>query len=124
MSVSVTVVANAKMQTQFQAMQLNISEADITRGYVDISGASRFSVSTNSQSGYVINFNPINNIFDSVQVNGLGNLVQLGPDGGSVVQRAPIIKNQSHELGFRFTLNHDVKPGIYPWPLILSVRAL
>ena len=124
MSVSVTVVANAKMQTEFQATQLNISEADVVQGYLDVYDASRFSISTNSHSGYVINFNPINHIFDSVQVSGFGNPVQLGADGGSVVQRIPTIKTQSHELSFRFILNQDVKPGSYPWPLMLSVRAL
>ena len=124
MSVSVTVVANAKMLTQFQATQLNISEADVARGYLDISGGSRISISTNSLTGYVINFNPINNIFASVQVSGFANSVQLGPDGGSVVQRTPLIKNHSYELSFRFTLNQDVKPGNYPWPLQLSVHVL
>jgi len=124
MSVSVTVVAHAKIQTEFQATQLNVSEADVARGYVDITGASRFSISTNSHSGYIINFNPVSNIFESVQITGLGSLVQLSADGGSVVQRTPMIKNKSHELSFRFNLNQDVKPGSYPWPLLLSVRAL
>ncbi len=124
MSVSVTVVANAKMLTQFQATQLSVSEADVARGYLDVSAGSRFSISTNSHTGYVINFTPTNNIFDSVQISGLRNSVQLGSDGGSVVQRTPMVKNQSHELSFRFTLNQDVKPGNYSWPLLLSVRAL
>ena len=124
MSVSVTVIANAKMQTHFQATHLWISEADIARGYVDVAGASRFSVSTNSRSGYLMDFNPVNNIFASVQVRGLKNTVQLGADGGSMVQRTPMIQNQSQELSFRFTLNQDVKPGSYSWPLQMSVRAL
>jgi len=124
MPVSVTVIANAKMQTNYQAKQVKITEADVARGYVDIADASSFSVATNSRSGYILEFHPVSNLFDSVQVSGMGNAVQLGADGGTIVQRGPLPLNQPHELSFRFTLHPDAKPGSYPWPLLLSVRAL
>jgi hypothetical protein len=124
MQVSVSVIANAKMQTAFQATQLSISAADVARGYVEIAAASRFSVATNSRTGYRLEFQPIGNVFESVQVGGFGNLVQLGADGGSVVQRGPFAPNLEHELSFRFTLHPQTLPGSYPWPLQMSVRAL
>jgi hypothetical protein len=124
MPVSVTVVSNAKMQTNYQAKQLKITEADVARGYVDIADAFSFSISTNSRSGYLMEFHPVTNLFEAVQVSGLGNPVQLGADGGAIVQRGSRPPNQSHELSFRFTLHQDAKPGSYPWPLLLSVRAL
>jgi hypothetical protein len=62
MSVSVTVVAHAKMHTYFQESQLNISKKDIERGYVDAPAALRFSVVSNSQSGYLMEFNPVGNL--------------------------------------------------------------
>jgi hypothetical protein len=124
MPVSVTVIANARMHTHSQSTQLTISEADVARGYVDITGASQFSVSTNSRSGYLLDFNPVNHLFVSVLVSGLNSTVQLGADGGSIIQREPMAQNHSINLSFRFTLNQDVKPGSYSWPLLLSVRAL
>ena len=124
MSVSVTVVAGAKMQTQYQATQLNVTQLDVDRGYVDIVGAARFSVTTNSHSGYVMEFNPVVKLFDSVQVSGIGSPVHLGADGGMIAQRDLTHLAQTHELNFRFTLNQDVKPGNYPWPLLMSVRAI
>jgi hypothetical protein len=124
MPVSVTVIANAKMQTNYQAKQIKITEADVARGYVDIADASSFSISTNSRSGYLMEFHPVTNLFDAVQVSGLGNPVQMGADGGTIIHRGSQHPNQSHELSFRFTLHQDAKPGSYPWPLMLSVRAL
>lgn len=124
MTVSVTVIANAKVRLDYQTTQLNISAADIARGYVDIAAATRFSVHTNSRIGYLMEFRPLVNLFESVQVNGLGNAVKLGADGGAIVQRGPLPPKLSHELSFRFALRSDTRPGNYPWPLMLSVRAL
>jgi hypothetical protein len=124
MGVSVTVVAHAKMQTVFQETQLKISRDDIVRGFVEVAAASRFSVSTNSQSGYLLEFYPVGDIFKSVQIGGLGSPVHIGPDGGAIVQRGQLLANFTHELSFRFTLSADMLPGNYPWPLHLSVRAL
>jgi hypothetical protein len=84
----------------------------------------RFSVITNSRSGYLMQFHPVGNVFESVQVGGLGNIIQLGADGGAIVQRGPQTPNLEHELSFRFTLHPDTTSGTYPWPLLLSVRAL
>lgn len=124
MSVSVTVVATAKVRSEYQATQLTVTEADIARGYVEIAAASRFSVSTNSRSGYLMEFHPLGHLFETVQIDGLGNIVRLGADGGAIVQRRAARLDQAHELSFRFTLRPDARPGLYPWPLLLSVRPL
>jgi hypothetical protein len=124
MGVSVTVVAHAKMQTVFQETKLKITKNDIVRGFVEAALASRFSVSTNSLSGYLLEFYPVGDIFESVQIGGLGSPVHIGVDGGAIVQRGQLLANFTHELSFRFTLRPDVIPGNYPWPLQLSVRAL
>jgi hypothetical protein len=96
----------------------------VARGYVEVAAASRFSVQTSSQSGYLLEFHPVGTIFESVQIGGLGKVIQLGPDGGAMVQRGPQLPNLEHELSYRFTLRPDTLPGSYPWPLQLSVRAL
>jgi hypothetical protein len=123
-AVTVMVVANAKLNTIYQANQIEISAADIALGQVDVSAASRFSVTTNKGAGYLMQFHPVGEVFESVYVEGLGNTVHLGADGGAIVQRVHQTSNQMHELSFRFILNENTKPGIYPWPLSLSVRPL
>jgi hypothetical protein len=124
MPVSVTVVANAKMLTHFQATDLKITEADIALGYIEILSASRFSVKTNSRAGYLLEFQPVIDIFNSVQIAGLGSNVSLGAEGGTIVKRGSAAETLIQELSFRFTLRQNTKPGNYPWPLLLSVRAL
>lgn len=124
MQVSAAVIANTKVRTDYQAAQLKITGADVTRGYIDAPAASRFLVSTNSRSGYLMEFHPVGNLFESVQIEGLGNAVRLGADGGTIVQRAPLLPNMTHELSYRFILRPDAPSGSYQWPLLLSVRPL
>lgn len=122
--VSVTVSAYAKMHMEHQTGQLTIGKADIARGYVEVSDALRFSVKTNSLSGYLLVFHPVGELFESLQIDGLGTTVQLGSDGGDIVRRGAATAPLSYTLSFRFNLNHNVTPGNYPWPLQLSVRGL
>jgi hypothetical protein len=124
MPVSVTVIANAKIRNEYQVTQLKVTESDVSRGYVDIQDASRFSVSTNSRVGYLLEFHPVSHLFESVEVCGLGSPVQLGADGGAIVQRGPASPSLKHVLGFRFFLSHDTVAGNYPWPLLLSIHTL
>ncbi len=124
MSVSVVVVANTKIQTLFQANHISISAEDVVRGFVDVPAASRFSVISNSRSGYLLQFYPIGDLFESVQITGLGNPVKMGTDGGAVVQRGKLPSLSAIELSFRFALHPDTLPGNYPWPLQLTVHSL
>ena len=36
----------------------------------------------------------------------------------------PLPPKLMHELSFRFALRPDTRPGLHPWPLLLSVRPL
>lgn len=124
MGVSVNVVANAVLQSDYQAGQLGISLADVARGYVDAPSGSRFSVRTNGKSGYLMVFYPVGDLFESVQVSGLRTPVHFGSEGGMAVQRGVPTTGVVHDLNFRFFLNARTLPGTYPWPLHLSARAL
>jgi len=127
LQVSAMVVANARMRTDYQAGQLAITENDIARGHIDVPAASRFSVTTNSRTGYVIELHPLGDIFQAVQIQGLHGLAhtaQLGADGGTIIQRGPIAADTPQQLSYRFILSPGLQPGLYPWPLMLSVRAL
>jgi hypothetical protein len=122
--VSVTVVADAKLKAEYQASHLQIAPEDIARGYVDASSATRFSVHTNSPSGYLMVFNPLLDLFESVQVISKTTIAHLGRDGGVVVQRGLHAVGTQQDLTFRFFLHALTLPGDYPWPLHLSIRAL
>ena len=122
--VSVTVIANAKIQSSFDTKALVITQQDIERGYIDIPLAYKYVIHSNSRAGYILQFDPVGFLFQSVIVSGLGAPVQIGTDGGSIVQRGSINESVSHELSFRFNLRSDLLAGQYPWPLQISVLGL
>lgn len=112
-----------RMQVDYQVAALTITARDIEHGYVEVPAASNFSVVTNTQGGFVIDFRPRSDVFRSVLVTGLQNPVELGAQGGTAMNNAPHGRTTFHQLGYRFLLRPDLQPGSYPWPLEISVRS-
>lgn len=123
-SVSATVVVHARLKVLAQASGLKITAASIERGYIDVPAASDLEVRSNSREGFALVFDTMPNVFEAVQITGLGSPVELGMEGGTVVQRTYSLQPVSIRLGYRFILSKEVEPGIYPWPIALSVRPL
>jgi hypothetical protein len=124
MTVSTTVIAHAKLNVLSQTPQLTITAANIERGYVDVPAASDIEVRSNSREGFALVFDTMPNLFESVQITGLGAPVELGMEGGTVVQRRYTQQPVSIRLGYRFILFKEVQPGNYAWPIALSARSL
>jgi hypothetical protein len=122
--VSATVIANAVAKVDYQAGQIQVEPADVARGYVEVSNATRFSVRTNSRNGYFIVFNPLLVIFDSIQVTDANISTNIGREGGAIVHRDSLPAESIQSLSYRFYLNASVQPGTYPFPLQIQVRAL
>ena len=123
-AVSATVIAGVKTPTLFEISVLTITNADIAKGYVDVFSAYTFSVFTNSKKGIILDLNPLSNIFESVEVFGMGSTALLGSDGGSFTVRSFLPNNSKHDLSFRFVLSPAVTAGTYPWPLNITARAI
>jgi hypothetical protein len=122
--VSATVIANAVAKVDHQLGHIEIVPADVARGYVEVANATRFSVRTNSRNGYLMVFNPLLDIFDTVQVTDANISTYLGHDGGAIVHRDSLPTDSMQSLSYRFYLNASVQPGTYPFPLQMQVRAL
>jgi len=122
--VSAYVIATTKLSTAFQESKLLVAANHIAQGHIDIPAASRFSVVTNHRAGYLIDLHPVGDIFQAVQVTGLAYGAQLGADGGTIVVRGPISNGAHQELSYRFILRPDATPGVYAWPLVMSVRSM
>jgi hypothetical protein len=112
-----------RMQIEHQAAALTVTALDVERGYVEVPAASNFSVITNTQDGFVIDFRPRSDVFRTVLVTGLQNPVEIGAQGGTAVNNVPHGRTTFHQLGYRFMLRPDLQPGSYPWPLDISVRS-
>ena len=98
LQVSAVVRATTKVQTDYQSMQLTITADDIQRGYVEVRDATRFSVHTNSRSGYTLSFYAVGELFQTVEIGGLQHHVGLGPDGGTAVDLG-VIGMRSEDQG-------------------------
>jgi len=107
-----------------QPSEITITDADIARGYVEIPGASQLRVTSNNPAGYVIDFFSRLPIFTSVRVSSAGSGADLGPDGGTIIERGRKGRDMPLDLSYRFNLAAQVQPGTYAWPLALNVRPL
>lgn len=120
--VSAMVAPSARMLTKYQAEQINITAKDIAQGYVDIKDASIFTVSKVRGTTYFVDVNPRSDIFKSVKIDGFGTQVILNADGGVITQSGKDLANTINSLNYRFILKPDLQPGIYAWPLQLTIR--
>lgn len=123
-SVSASVMPSAQLRVVYQSTQLTIAAADIGRGYKDVPADSQIEVKSNSREGFALTFDTMPKLFKAVQITGLGGVVELGTEGGTVVQRKSGRQSVSLQLGYRFIFSDGVQPGNYAWPIMLSARAL
>lgn len=124
---SIAVIARVapwvKLYHEHQQMQLTITPADVARGYVEVSAASRFTVSTNNPTGYILDFQPRSDIFRSVAIYDPAVNAEIGAGGGRVIQSGAGrgVARMQVELNYRFYLAESAQAGTYFWPLLVSV---
>ena len=124
-SVGAFVQPVATLKVRAAPPDIEVSAGDVARGYVDVTRPTQLDVQSNSGSGYVLNVFPRTNLFSQVQVRGLDSRVELGAEGGAVVQRwSDSEHRRSLSLTYRFVLQDGVQPGSYPWPLQLGIAPL
>lgn len=125
-AVSANVVRHASVRMLSAAQTVSIAAADIARGYVDIPLPSRLEIRSNSPNGYLLAIESAADYARGTEVRGLGDTVSFGPFGGVVNVKAggAGMRLIPVELHFRVLLSDAARPGIYPWPLQLSVMPL
>lgn len=124
--VSATVLKYTNVHVLKQPASVVITAGDTARGYVDVPAASQIEIDSNNPDGYMLVFESQSEIVSQTRVQGLSGEVRLGPAGGMVMQATPgmgRVKN-TVSLGFRFELDQNARPGIYAWPMQLSVMPL
>lgn len=114
----------ATYRTLSAQTQLQITPADIARGFVELPRATQIEVRSNSRAGYVLDVRPMNVLFTRVEVLGFGSDIALDADGGRIVQRWERPSAATITVGYRFHLSAATAPGTYPWPLHLAVEPL
>jgi hypothetical protein len=123
-AVSATVRAVANIELRSAPTELEISGADLKRGFIEVVQPTQLTVRSNSPSGFALEVLTVAPMVSSMNIQGLNSDLALGADGGTIVQRwqRPAVTNLS--LRFRFTLAPGLVAGSYPWPVRLAVRPL
>lgn len=122
--VSATVLKNARLDMRGQPLHLQITAADIERGYIDVLQAGQLSVRFNSE-GYILEFVTESEMVRSMTVGGAGDEVEFGPRGGGAARNAAGsgTRGESMHLRYKFRLTESTRPGIHPWPVRVTVTA-
>lgn len=126
LKVAATVRKHASLQVLAQPGSVQITEADIARGYVEVKAPVQVAVQSNTREGYVLVFDSHGDFFRHARVRGLAGEVQVGPAGGTVAQKqaGPGMNRVTLTLAFRFELAQDTREGVYAWPMQLSALPL
>jgi hypothetical protein len=123
-SVSATVRAVANIELQSAPADLEISGADLARGFIEVMQPTQLTVRSNSPSGFALEVLTVAPMLSSMSIEGLNSDLALGADGGTIVQRWQKPQVVKLSLKFRFTLAPGLIAGNYPWPVRLAVRPL
>ena len=123
-AVTATVRAVANLEVQSAPNDIEISAADLERGFVEVAQPTQLIVRSNSQSGFALEVLTVAPMLSSMVVEGLDSDLYLGADGGTIVQRWRQAQAVKLSLRFRFALVPGLKAGDYPWPVRFAVRPL
>lgn len=119
--VRVTVAPRITLAAVEEPARLDITSADITRGYVDVTA--RYRVESNSRRGWLLQLTPRTGLADRVEVQGFANPVVVG-DEGVELYRSPAGSGEEFALDYRVVLKPGARPGRYALPLHLSATLL
>lgn len=120
------VVARHASIRMAQPLSVTLTEADVARGYVDISTPVEVTVQSNVQQGYALVFERQGDHVRQVHVHGLRGEVMVGDTGASSARAAtgPGMWRELLQLRFRFDLATGTRPGQHAWPLHISMMPL
>jgi hypothetical protein len=120
-TVSVVVPARVTLTALDQPTALEVTAADLERGYAEV--AATYRVSHNDRRGYLLSLLPRRGLTREIQVQGLASALVMGDEPVELVQPGPP-GSQEFALAFRFMLDSAVVPGRYPLPVLVDARPL
>ena len=109
----------ARIRVLSQVQQLEVSDEDVLRGYVDVECGTQVELRSNSRCRLA--FHSSGTWFRFVRVYGLPRAIDFGPEGGGYVRPLERQRSATYKLSYRFELRPEAKPGLYRWPLSLRV---
>jgi hypothetical protein len=118
--VNAVVLARSQLKPLRQPAMLVVTEADVQRGYVEVSGDSLYEIWNNNPAGCVLTLESSGFPFREGVVTVMGREFIINPTGGMIV--ISVRGRQQIALDYRFVLTSEAQPGTYAWPLFVSVN--
>src|SRR4030042_6184153 len=122
--VSATVIGRISQSIIHQEPAINVTEADVKKGFIDIPSGTILQIKTNARNGYALFFEGINELFKEVTVMVNGRTVALSPNGGFVHQSYSGSNIEVKDLSYKLQLKEDIQPGSYPFPFRVKASLL
>jgi hypothetical protein len=123
LSISVEVVARTILTIDSQPANIEITAADVARGYVDVPQAMAFRVRSNAINGYTVQFDPMSYPFSRADINWGNTSATVGADG-TWLTRPYQQGTTAGSLNVRLTLSANASPGSYSWPVRVAANSL
>ncbi|MDZ4165569.1 MAG: hypothetical protein U1C55_10635 [Smithellaceae bacterium] len=123
MEITTRVLPHWKLSVEYQAQEIVITEEDIRKGVVEVKAGTRLTIKNTSKAGYYLLFEGLGKPFKSLSlqgINGLGEVIITSPN--ALVHQEYSKTARTHELSYKFYLSDDVKPGTYPWPVLITLQ--
>jgi hypothetical protein len=115
------IVPMGKVRVLAQAPQVHVDEDDVARGFVDVECASQIEVRSNSRCR--VAFRPKAAWFGVVRVYGFPRVLEVdGECGGAYLRPLERQRLSVYRLSYRFELRPETLPGLYRWPLEISLQ--
>ena len=123
LTVSVEVIARTILAVDSQPGSVEITAADVVRGYLDLPQSVMFHVRSNAAAGYTVQFQPLEGPFSRAEINWGNSIATVGSDGAWLSQ--PYRQGTtSGTLSVRLTLAPGTQPGSYAWPVRFDAGSL
>lgn len=123
MTVSAMVVASAKLTVESQPSAIEITAADIERGYVDLDTPILLRVQTNSRRGYLLQLSNTDESFSAIEIS-FGNTAMRVSSHETWVERPYVKGGESIAMHARLRLSPLAQPGRRTLPIDLTASAL
>ncbi len=122
--VSATVAARISQSIIHQEPTINVTEADIKKGFIEVASGTVLQIKSNTRNGYALFFEGSNELFKEIIVMEKGRTVTLSPQGGFVHQRSSGSQTEVKDLSYKFQLRENIQPGFYPFPFRVKASLL
>ena len=122
MHVSATVIARAIMTVSSEPT-VTVTDADVARGYVDVTAPIVIQVRTNSRAGYLLQAERQQVGLGAVEL-AFGDAAMTVGETESWISRPYVAGGEVIAMRARVHLEAGTQPGSYPLPIALSVRPL